>query len=103
MNVPVCLHILPILTSLCSLVSVGRCATSLEDVLIYATSADVVPAIGFSPNPTLSFLNPLDPAGAFPKSQPSSNHLVLPVVPSYQVFKKNMEYAVCQLTVMQAI
>jgi hypothetical protein len=28
---------------------------------------------------------------------------VLPVVPSYQVFKKNMEYAVCQLTVMQAI
>ncbi|KAM9433646.1 G2/M phase-specific E3 ubiquitin-protein ligase isoform 1-T1 [Salvelinus alpinus] len=82
---------------------VGRCATSLEDVLIYATSADVVPAIGFSPNPTVSFLNPLDPAGAFPKSQPSSNHLVLPVVPSYQVFKKNMEYAVCQLTVMQAI
>ncbi|XP_041703982.1 G2/M phase-specific E3 ubiquitin-protein ligase [Coregonus clupeaformis] len=82
---------------------VGRCATSLEDVLIYATSADVVPAVGFSPNPTLSFLNPLDPAGAFPKSQPSSNHLLLPVVPSYQVFKKNMEYAVCQLTVMQAI
>uniref|UniRef100_A0A4W5N1J6 G2/M-phase specific E3 ubiquitin protein ligase n=1 Tax=Hucho hucho TaxID=62062 RepID=A0A4W5N1J6_9TELE len=82
---------------------IGRCATSLEDVLIYATSTDVVPAIGFSPNPTLSFLNPLDPAGAFPESQPSSNHLVLPVVPSYQVFKKNMEYAVCQLTVMQAI
>uniref|UniRef100_A0A4W5N0J1 G2/M-phase specific E3 ubiquitin protein ligase n=1 Tax=Hucho hucho TaxID=62062 RepID=A0A4W5N0J1_9TELE len=85
------------------LVEFGRCATSLEDVLIYATSTDVVPAIGFSPNPTLSFLNPLDPAGAFPESQPSSNHLVLPVVPSYQVFKKNMEYAVCQLTVMQAI
>ncbi|CAB1331142.1 unnamed protein product [Coregonus sp. 'balchen'] len=84
-------------------ITIGRCATSLEDVLIYATSADVVPAVGFSPNPTLSFLNPLDPAGAFPKSQPSSNHLLLPVVPSYQVFKKNMEYAVCQLTVMQAI
>uniref|UniRef100_A0A4W5NAA6 G2/M-phase specific E3 ubiquitin protein ligase n=2 Tax=Hucho hucho TaxID=62062 RepID=A0A4W5NAA6_9TELE len=49
--------------SLCSLVSVGRCATSLEDVLIFATSADVVPAVGFSPSPSLSFLHPLDPAG----------------------------------------
>ncbi|XP_070984324.1 G2/M phase-specific E3 ubiquitin-protein ligase-like [Oncorhynchus clarkii lewisi] len=82
---------------------VGRCATSLEDVLIFATSADVVPAVGFSPSPTLSFLHPLDPAGAFPVSQPSSNRLLLPVVPSYQAFKKHMEYAVCQLTVLQII
>jgi hypothetical protein len=103
MDVPACLHILPIITSLCSLVSVGRCATSLEDVLIFATSADVVPAVGFSPSPTLSFLHPLDPAGAFPVSQPSSNRLLLPVVPSYQAFKKHMEYAVCQLTVLQII
>ncbi|CAB1335428.1 unnamed protein product [Coregonus sp. 'balchen'] len=82
---------------------VGRCATSLEDVLIFATSADVVPAVGFRPSPTLSFLHPLDPAGAFPMSQPSSNRLLLPVVPSYQAFKKHMEYAVCQLTVLQSI
>ncbi|XP_010891276.1 G2/M phase-specific E3 ubiquitin-protein ligase [Esox lucius] len=82
---------------------VGKCATSLEDVLIFATSADVVPAVGFSPSPTISFLHPLDPSSAFPERQPSSNHLLLPVVSSYQVFKKHMEYAVCQLTVLQSI
>ncbi|KAL0969735.1 hypothetical protein UPYG_G00231580 [Umbra pygmaea] len=82
---------------------VGRCATSLEDVLIFATSADVVPAVGFRPSPTISFFHPLDTAGAFPERQPSSNHLLLPVVPSYQVFKKHVEYAVCQLTVMEGI
>ncbi|KAJ7990920.1 hypothetical protein DPEC_G00291890 [Dallia pectoralis] len=82
---------------------VGRCATTLEDVLIFATSADVVPGVGFRPSPTISFLHPPDPSGAFPERQPSSNHLLLPVVSSYQVFKKNMEYAVCQLTVLQGI
>uniref|UniRef100_A0AAY5EMW2 PHD-type domain-containing protein n=1 Tax=Electrophorus electricus TaxID=8005 RepID=A0AAY5EMW2_ELEEL len=40
----------------------GRCAASLEDILVFATAADVVPAIGFSPPPSLSFLNPLDPS-----------------------------------------
>ncbi|XP_026856170.2 G2/M phase-specific E3 ubiquitin-protein ligase [Electrophorus electricus] len=81
----------------------GRCAASLEDILVFATAADVVPAIGFSPPPSLSFLNPLDPSCAFPQSQPEANHLILPVLSSYELFKKHLEYAVCQLAVMQAV
>ncbi|XP_076834294.1 G2/M phase-specific E3 ubiquitin-protein ligase [Brachyhypopomus gauderio] len=81
----------------------GRCAASLEDILVFATAADVVPAIGFNPPPSLSFLSPLDPSCAFPQSQPEANHLVLPVLPCYELFKKHLEYAVCQLAVMQAV
>ncbi|KAG5265721.1 hypothetical protein AALO_G00245650 [Alosa alosa] len=79
----------------------GRCASSLEDVLVFATSSDTVPAMGFMPPPTVSFLPVADPSYAFPQRQPDANRLLLPVTPSYSTFKKNMEYAVCQVTVMQ--
>lgn len=80
---------------------VGRCASSLEDVLVFATSAEEVPAVGFHPTPSISFLHPLEPAGAFPSREPSDNRLYLPVVPTYEAFKKHMDYSICQLTVMQ--
>ncbi|KAL2098986.1 hypothetical protein ACEWY4_005466 [Coilia grayii] len=79
----------------------GRCASSLEDVLVFATSSDAVPAMGFVPSPTISFLPVADPSYAFPQRQPDTNRLLLPITPSYAAFKKNMEYAVCQVTVMQ--
>ncbi|KAG5857154.1 hypothetical protein ANANG_G00016110 [Anguilla anguilla] len=80
---------------------VGRSATSLEEVLIFATSVDVEPAVGFNPAPSMSFLHPVDSVDLLPQRQPEKNHLLLPVLPSYQLFKRHMEYAVCQLTVVQ--
>ncbi|XP_023656465.1 G2/M phase-specific E3 ubiquitin-protein ligase isoform X1 [Paramormyrops kingsleyae] len=81
----------------------GRCATTLEDILIFSTSADAVPAVGFNPAPSLSFLHPQISVGVFPERHPSCNHIVLPVLTSYEIFKKHMEYAVCQLTMMQTL
>ncbi|XP_046874290.1 G2/M phase-specific E3 ubiquitin-protein ligase isoform X1 [Hypomesus transpacificus] len=79
----------------------GRCASSLEDVLVFSTAAEEVPAAGFHPTPSVAFLHPLEPAGAFPTSTPSANCLYLPVVPTYETFKKHMEYSICQLAIMQ--
>ncbi|XP_062863347.1 G2/M phase-specific E3 ubiquitin-protein ligase isoform X2 [Trichomycterus rosablanca] len=79
----------------------GRCATSLEDILIFATGTDMVPAISYNPAPSLSFFMPLEPSCAFPQSQKVTNHLILPLLSSYELFKKHLEYAVCQLSVMQ--
>ncbi|XP_049319618.1 G2/M phase-specific E3 ubiquitin-protein ligase [Astyanax mexicanus] len=81
----------------------GQCAASLEDILLFATATDVIPAIGYSPAPMFSFFTPLDPSCAFPQSQPEANHLILPVLPSYELFKKHLEYAVCELSVMQVL
>ncbi|XP_028846785.1 G2/M phase-specific E3 ubiquitin-protein ligase [Denticeps clupeoides] len=79
----------------------GRCATSLEDVLLFATNADMVPAAGFVPSPTITFLHLVDSIVSFPQSQPDCNRLLLPVIASYPKFKKDMEYAVCQLILLQ--
>ncbi|KAI5616452.1 G2/M phase-specific E3 ubiquitin-protein ligase, partial [Silurus asotus] len=79
----------------------GRCAASLEDILIFATGFDVVPAMGFDPPPSLSFFVPLEPSFAFPQSQTERNQLILPLLSSYELFKKHLEYAVCQISVMQ--
>ncbi|KAA0711219.1 G2/M phase-specific E3 ubiquitin-protein ligase [Triplophysa tibetana] len=80
----------------------GQCATSIEDILTFATATDTVPAIGFNTTPTLSFLDSPDPTFGFPQSH-SVNHLILPILPSYEVFKKHLDYAVCQFSVMQYI
>ncbi|XP_051501747.1 G2/M phase-specific E3 ubiquitin-protein ligase-like [Myxocyprinus asiaticus] len=80
----------------------GRCAASLEDVLTFATATDVIPSIGFNPAPSLSFLNSPDTSCAFPQSNCDTNHLILPILPSYEIFKKHLDYTVCQFSVMQA-
>ncbi|XP_018590207.1 G2/M phase-specific E3 ubiquitin-protein ligase [Scleropages formosus] len=81
----------------------GRCATSLEDILIFATSKDIVPAMGFNPNPSVSFVHSLSSVGTVPERQPCYNKIVLPVATTYEIFKKHLEYAVCQYTLMQTI
>ncbi|KAK7153100.1 hypothetical protein R3I93_011108 [Phoxinus phoxinus] len=81
----------------------GRCAASLEDILTFATAADLVPSIGFKPTPSISFFSSPDPSCAFPQSHCDANHLMLPILPSYELFKKHLDYAVCQFSVMQAI
>ncbi|KAK3563098.1 hypothetical protein QTP86_016333 [Hemibagrus guttatus] len=81
----------------------GQCAASLEDVLIFATGTDVVPAMSFDPPPSLSFFVPLEPFFAFPQSKTETNHLILPLLSPYDLFKKHLEYVVCQITVMQGM
>ncbi|KAM9465715.1 LOW QUALITY PROTEIN: G2/M phase-specific E3 ubiquitin-protein ligase [Clarias gariepinus] len=81
----------------------GRCAASLEDILIFVTGTNVVPAISFDPPPSLSFFVPLEPSFAFPQSQTEKNHLILPLLSSYEIFKKHLEYAVCQISVMEGM
>ncbi|XP_050989334.1 G2/M phase-specific E3 ubiquitin-protein ligase isoform X1 [Labeo rohita] len=81
----------------------GRCAASLEDLLTFATATDLVPSIGFHPTPSISFISSPDPSCAFPQSYCDANHLVLPVLPSYELFKKHLEYTVCQFSVMQDV
>lgn len=81
----------------------GRCAASLEDILMFATGIDVMPAMSFEPPPSLSFFLPLEPSFALPQSRTETNHLILPLLSSYELFKKHLEYAVCQISVMQSM
>ncbi|XP_056248562.1 G2/M phase-specific E3 ubiquitin-protein ligase [Seriola aureovittata] len=83
---------------------VGRSSISLQDLLLFATGAEVLPTAGLLPPPSISFLHPLSSSppgteeagdeGLFPQSEPSSKHLLLPVTSSYQAFKSSMEQAV---------
>ncbi|XP_069391325.1 G2/M phase-specific E3 ubiquitin-protein ligase isoform X1 [Paralichthys olivaceus] len=91
---------------------VGRSSISLQDLLLFATGAEELPVTGHLPPPSISFLDPfcssspgveetgrsgeeeLSDGGLFPQSEPSSNHLLLPVTSSYQSFKSCMEQAI---------
>lgn len=70
---------------------------------MFATGIDVVPAMGFDPPPSISFFMPLEPSFALPQSQTETNHLILPLLSCYELFKKHLEYAVCQISVMQSM
>ncbi|MBN3302887.1 G2E3 ligase, partial [Amia calva] len=75
----------------------GNCASSLEMILIFATSADTVPAIGFTPEPCVEFIHEQPQSqGMYPEANPSFNCILLPVVSCYDVFRRNMDYAICQ-------
>ncbi|KAM7376450.1 hypothetical protein PAMP_006183 [Pampus punctatissimus] len=97
---------------------VGRSSISLQDLLCFATGAEELPAAGFLPPPSISFLHPINSPpgveedgggeketgrpgmeelrdeGLFPQSEPSSKHLLLPVTSSYKAFKSSMEQAI---------
>ncbi|KTG47371.1 hypothetical protein cypCar_00012387 [Cyprinus carpio] len=81
----------------------GRCAASLEDLLTFITATDSAPSIGFHPTPSISFFSSPDPSCAFPQSHCDASHLFLPMLPSYELFKKHLDYTVCQFSVMQDI
>ncbi|XP_039992979.1 G2/M phase-specific E3 ubiquitin-protein ligase isoform X1 [Xiphias gladius] len=87
---------------------VGRSSISLQDLLLFATGAEELPAAGFLPPASISFLHPRSSTppgvketgrpgrdeGLFPQSEPRSKHLLLPVTSSYQAFKSSMEQAI---------
>jgi len=71
----------------------------LQDLLIFATGMNSVPALGFAPEPTIKFKHPddcapEDQAKDFPYANTCTNTLVLPVLFSYDQFSENLVAAI---------
>ncbi|XP_062410407.1 G2/M phase-specific E3 ubiquitin-protein ligase-like [Sardina pilchardus] len=65
-------------------------AVSLQDVLMFATGLSALPPAGITPHPTVEFLND----SPLPMATTCSNTLKLPLLDSYSVFTKNMEFGI---------
>uniref|UniRef100_A0A9J8DGB4 HECT-type E3 ubiquitin transferase n=1 Tax=Cyprinus carpio carpio TaxID=630221 RepID=A0A9J8DGB4_CYPCA len=77
---------------------------SLDKILKFATGCSVLPAIGLNPQPSIKFLHPVDsspwyasPREKFPTANTCINCLRLPLHKSYDMFKSNMEFAICNM------
>ncbi|XP_067267092.1 G2/M phase-specific E3 ubiquitin-protein ligase-like [Chanodichthys erythropterus] len=67
----------------------------LGKILAFATGADAIPPIGFSPQPSVEFLHQDAPSTArlLPMANTCINCMKLPLHVSYQAFKESMEFA----------
>ncbi|XP_060759564.1 G2/M phase-specific E3 ubiquitin-protein ligase-like isoform X2 [Neoarius graeffei] len=63
----------------------------LEDILVFLTGCDSVPALGFSPKPSLEFIT----HSRFPQANTCGNILRIPVHSEYTAFKSDMDFAIC--------
>ena len=62
------------------------------DILIFATGGDTVPAIGFQPEPSLTFATD---DTMFPRGKTCGNTLELPLIhQTYATFKEQMEFGI---------
>uniref|UniRef100_A0A3P8S6T4 HECT domain-containing protein n=1 Tax=Amphiprion percula TaxID=161767 RepID=A0A3P8S6T4_AMPPE len=61
---------------------------SLEDILVFFTGCDNIPALGFSPKPSLEFIN----HSRFPVANTCDNILRIPLHASYTAFKHDMDF-----------
>ncbi|XP_038146879.1 G2/M phase-specific E3 ubiquitin-protein ligase-like, partial [Cyprinodon tularosa] len=68
----------------------GVISLSLPDVLMFATGLSALPPAGITPRPSIGFLND----SPFPMATTCSNTLKLPLLDSYSVFRKNMEFGI---------
>ncbi|XP_038066598.1 G2/M phase-specific E3 ubiquitin-protein ligase-like [Patiria miniata] len=67
-----------------------------EDILVFSTGGDAVPAIGFVPEPTLAFATD---GTRFPRGKTCANVLELPIVhDTYHKFKEEMEFGILNST-----
>ncbi|MBN3277309.1 G2E3 ligase, partial [Polyodon spathula] len=74
----------------------SACPVSLETILVFATAADAVPPMGFVPEPSIEFLhNQGQLQEMFPQGETSFNILKLPIVQTYEEFRRSMDYAIC--------
>ena len=73
----------------------GTAGVSFEDLLVFATGANQVPYLGFSPDPSIEFVYKSDDRI---KSLVTANTcamvLRLPIVKSFEIFKENMDFGV---------
>ncbi|TKS65833.1 G2/M phase-specific E3 ubiquitin-protein ligase [Collichthys lucidus] len=63
---------------------------SLQDILVFLTGCDSVPALGFSPKPSLEFIT----HSRFPQANTCANILRIPVHAEYTAFKCDMTFAI---------
>lgn len=79
----------------------------LSQLLIFITGLDVIPPLGFHPQPALKFghddIDDMDPRKEFPISNTCINSLSIPIVSSYERFKSNMNAAIDMSTTFSAM
>ncbi|XP_053450567.1 G2/M phase-specific E3 ubiquitin-protein ligase isoform X2 [Nycticebus coucang] len=66
----------------------GKSATTMEDILIFATGCSSIPPAGFKPTPSIECLH-MD----FPVGNKCNNCLAIPVTSTYKEFQENMDFA----------
>lgn len=67
----------------------GKSATTMEDILIFATGCSSIPPAGFKPSPSIECLH-ID----FPVGNKCNNCLALPITNTYKEFQENMDFAI---------
>lgn len=67
----------------------GKSATTLEDILIFATGCNSIPPAGFKPTPSVECLH-MD----FPVGDKCSNCLTLPITSTYKEFQEKMDFSI---------
>ncbi|XP_051001705.1 G2/M phase-specific E3 ubiquitin-protein ligase isoform X1 [Acomys russatus] len=67
----------------------GKSATTMEDILTFATGCSSVPPAGFKPSPSIECLH-MD----FPVANKCKNRLTLPISTTYKKFQENMDFAI---------
>lgn len=75
-------------------------------LLIFATGLDAVPLMGFDPEPTLHFVHPedldkCDQRRFFPMANTCSNALSIPILSTYDDFRRNVMAAITTATTFQ--
>ncbi|XP_062401837.1 uncharacterized protein LOC134092781 isoform X2 [Sardina pilchardus] len=66
--------------------------SKLGEILTFATGADKIPPVGFSPKPSIEFLHEM-PDSLFPMANTCINCLKLPLIFVYEKFEANMDFA----------
>jgi hypothetical protein len=79
----------------------------LEQLLIFATGTDVVPALGFEPEPHIAFghrdeLEKSDLTADYPVANTCANILRLPILRNYNEFYEHMMAAISMATTYSA-
>lgn len=67
----------------------GKSATTLEDILIFATGCNSIPLAGFKPTPSVECLH-MD----FPVGNKCNNCLALPITNTYKEFQEKMDFSI---------
>ncbi|KAK2856687.1 hypothetical protein Q5P01_005422 [Channa striata] len=72
---------------------------SLEEILVFVTGCDSIPAMGFSPKPTIEFIA----YSRFPVANTCENILRIPVHAVYATFKSDMDFAIRNSQVLEGL
>uniref|UniRef100_A0A8C5W6N2 HECT domain-containing protein n=1 Tax=Microcebus murinus TaxID=30608 RepID=A0A8C5W6N2_MICMU len=67
----------------------GKSATTMEDILIFATGCSSIPPAGFKPTPSIECLH-MD----FPVGNKCNNCLAVPITNTYKEFQENVDFAI---------